>query len=862
MANNNGSRQAEARAALIQSVQQHVPVAMRERKQWLVWRFIHKPGQDKPAKVPHYINGELRGWPHGQPPHPRGERAKPTAEQPQVDQGHELDRQHLATMDEAIATLQRGRFDGIGFAFLPGDGLIGIDVDRAIDPETGEVADHCSEIISRCASYTEVSPSGTGVHVIVSGETTTFKDNDVGVEVFCGRQFFTVTGRPFGELADVQPLSDDTLAWLRKMVKGDKQQALAAPAPGSAPVNLQSDQQAYASRYCLAALQTAVQRMRNAGSGKRNDTLNMEAFGLAQLVHTGGISEYVIRSALADAAAAVGLDNKEIQATMGSAIEKGLQKPRQLPPEKKRGGAGLQVVRPEPPPEGEPKRPPDQTSAQDGSPSPTPEQQAWAEKKKAKGKSRKPKAPTKDDEAQAEAERIQQQAFWERVDTMCRRFVLVEATDEAWDRLDQTLWKIPNMRIRFGRTIVGAWLSRVAENRAPTVKLVDLVFEPGRQVPDTQINMFGGLTLQPIPCDVTEVAPMLNLLYHLCMETASGYDVIALMHWVLCWQALPIQKLGTKMQTACVFHGAQGTGKNLYWDLWRDVFGVYGITVGQTEIEDKFNGWVSRKMAIIGDEVVSRQEMYHNKNRLKSVVTQEQKFAIRGMQRETRWETNYANVVFLSNESKPLALEERDRRHLVVYTPLEADPKLYEAVRDFKANGGLAKWLYFLQHYPIGEFHAHVKPPMTKAKADLIELNWKPSERFAHEWLTGLLDLPVRVCAAEQLYRAFRRWCDRQGEKWPPNQANFTKEVERWVRERVKRNESGQLGEPRLRYKVIAIVTGGAVQARKAVRCWVPRGCGPREGVSEGAWAGSSVDTFESDLNRYCRTPGLSEDSK
>ena len=116
--------------------------------------------------------------------------------------------------------------------------------------------------------------------------------------------------------------------------------------------------------------------------------------------------------------------------------------------------------------------------------------------------------------------------------------------------------------------------------------------------------------------------------------------------------------------------------------------GVYGITVSQTEIEDKFNGWVSRKLAIVGDEVVSRQEMYHNKNRLKLVVTQGTKFAIRGMMMETRWESNHANVVFLSNESMPLALEERDRRYMVVYTPLEADASLYQRVRAFLAAGG------------------------------------------------------------------------------------------------------------------------------------------------------------------------------
>ena len=305
-----------------------------------------------------------------------------------------------------------------------------------------------------------------------------------------------------------------------------------------------------------------------------------------------------------------------------------------------------------------------------------------------------------------------------------------------------------------------------------------------------------------------------------------------------------LQRLGTKMQTALVFHGAQGTGKNLFFDMWRDLFGVYGITVGQTELEDKFNGWISRKLAIIGDEVVSRQEMYHNKNRLKLVVTQESKFPIRGMMQETRWESNHANVVFLSNESQPLALEERDRRFTVVYTPLEADASLYERVRDFKAGGGLGKWLHYLQTYPLDGFDAHTKPVMTRAKRDLIELGWRPSQRFMHEWVDGTIQLPLRCCSAEQLYRAFRRWCDQQGERWPPAQPIFTREADRFVCEQVGRDEYGRRELPALTYKKTT-ASPGPDGKRKSCRAWIPRGTGPRDGLPEGDWVAACVADFE-----------------
>jgi len=206
---------------------ENMPAQMRALSQWLVWRFVSFQGDKKPRKVPYYANGRLRGWPYGKP-----KDGKPTPEQPQVDQGHELDRQHLVDFDTAFALVARGRYDGMGFAFLPGDGLIGIDIDKAIDPETGEVSERCLQIIRDCASYTEISPSGRGVHIIVAGQTQTFKDNGIGVEVFCGRQFFTCTGKRWPDTPDdVQPIADEVLEALRKLVKPERAAHTAAPRP-------------------------------------------------------------------------------------------------------------------------------------------------------------------------------------------------------------------------------------------------------------------------------------------------------------------------------------------------------------------------------------------------------------------------------------------------------------------------------------------------------------------------------------------------------------------------------------------------------------------------------------------------------
>lgn len=191
-----------------------VPAAMQERDQWLLWRLEQYEGDKKPRKVPYYVSGRKR----------RG------------TQGSDDDRGELTTFDIALTHLVRRNFNGLGFAFLPGDGLIGVDIDGAIDDD-GVVSERCQRIIEACASYTEFSPSGRGVHIICEGKTETFKDNAIGVEVFCGRQFFTVTGRPWpGAPEQVAPIAEATLRRLRATVKGAKARpgarAAAPPASG------------------------------------------------------------------------------------------------------------------------------------------------------------------------------------------------------------------------------------------------------------------------------------------------------------------------------------------------------------------------------------------------------------------------------------------------------------------------------------------------------------------------------------------------------------------------------------------------------------------------------------------------------
>src|SRR4030095_16824033 len=58
-------------------------------------------------------------------------------------------------------------WSGIGFAL--GDGWVGVDIDGCRDPETGTMQPWALDILARIRGYRDISPGGTGVHVVCRG---------------------------------------------------------------------------------------------------------------------------------------------------------------------------------------------------------------------------------------------------------------------------------------------------------------------------------------------------------------------------------------------------------------------------------------------------------------------------------------------------------------------------------------------------------------------------------------------------------------------------------------------------------------------------------------------------------------------
>ena len=99
----------------------------------------------------------------------------------------------------------QGKIEGIGFVFAPP--YCGIDLDHVINADTGEINRQALDVISTMDSYTEISPSGTGIHIIYKGEIhkewKCKKNSGLGngsdIEMYQQGRYFTVTGNRFND---------------------------------------------------------------------------------------------------------------------------------------------------------------------------------------------------------------------------------------------------------------------------------------------------------------------------------------------------------------------------------------------------------------------------------------------------------------------------------------------------------------------------------------------------------------------------------------------------------------------------------------------------------------------------------------
>ena len=150
----------------------------------------------------------------------------------------------LMTLEEALAERDRLQHTGIGLVFVPGCGVVGLDLDHCINLLSGgfELDDIQKDALRSFnkVSFIEKSQSGTGLHAIALGDSVTLKANGQ-VELFGDKNFLALTGS--GGRGVAAPISPEAVAKVIAIIratKGDTQSAV-MPIAGASPLYSQAD---------------------------------------------------------------------------------------------------------------------------------------------------------------------------------------------------------------------------------------------------------------------------------------------------------------------------------------------------------------------------------------------------------------------------------------------------------------------------------------------------------------------------------------------------------------------------------------------------------------------------------------------
>ncbi|PGW47586.1 phage/plasmid primase, P4 family [Bacillus thuringiensis] len=146
-----------------------IPTELKNLPQWVLWRKETRNG--KLTKIPYQFNGEM---------------------------AQANNRRTWSTFATAVKFYLEGDYDGIGFVFSRQDNYVGIDLDKCV--VDGKTNVFSTEIIDTLDSYTEFSPSGKGIHIIIKGSLpqsvlgTGRKNTKHGLEIYSYGRYFSFTG--------------------------------------------------------------------------------------------------------------------------------------------------------------------------------------------------------------------------------------------------------------------------------------------------------------------------------------------------------------------------------------------------------------------------------------------------------------------------------------------------------------------------------------------------------------------------------------------------------------------------------------------------------------------------------------------
>ncbi|MFA5374469.1 MAG: phage/plasmid primase, P4 family [Dehalococcoidia bacterium] len=155
----------------------NIPQELRELDQWVIWKSDKHPRKAYDGK--HASVSDPGTW---------------------------------SPFDVACASLAKHHCMGVGFVLTESDPYTIIDLDKVID-EKGNIDPKAQEIIDKMDSYTEISKSGRGIHIVVRGKKPNSRCRKANTEIYDNNRYFALTGNIYQGREDISERPDE-LEWL------------------------------------------------------------------------------------------------------------------------------------------------------------------------------------------------------------------------------------------------------------------------------------------------------------------------------------------------------------------------------------------------------------------------------------------------------------------------------------------------------------------------------------------------------------------------------------------------------------------------------------------------------------------------
>jgi putative DNA primase/helicase len=186
---------------------ENIPDELKALPQWVTWRYVWLEDRQKWDKPPRNAR--------------TGRAASST------------NRKTWSPYADALHAYKDGDLDGIGLAVTEENTLVGIDLDHGRNPDTGEIAPWAWAIARRLNSYTEISPSGTGLRIWLKATRNPKGRRKGHIEVYSWGRYLTVTGWHIGwSPATIEPRQAELEAFEAELAVTPQ-----TPRPTSPPTN-------------------------------------------------------------------------------------------------------------------------------------------------------------------------------------------------------------------------------------------------------------------------------------------------------------------------------------------------------------------------------------------------------------------------------------------------------------------------------------------------------------------------------------------------------------------------------------------------------------------------------------------------